>query len=69
MKNWYNNLPEKLQKIIKGAGIAFLGLLATFMQEQIPTIDFGSFAVYMVAINSILVNTIRLFIAYLVEKS
>lgn len=69
MKNWYNSLPEKVQKIIKGAGIAILGLLATFIEEQIPTIDFGSFAVYMVALNSILVNAIRLFIAYLVEKA
>ena len=60
--NWYFNLSEKQQKIIKGAIIAGLGLLATFMEEQIPGINFGKYAVYAVALNSIIVNALKMYV-------
>lgn len=59
---WYNNLSEKQQKILKGAMIAVLGLLATFLEEQIPGINFGKYAVYAVALNSIFVNALRMYV-------
>lgn len=62
--NWFNNLPIKVQKIIKGAIIATLGLLATFLEQQIPGIDFGNYAVYAVALNSIIVNAIKQYVIY-----
>jgi hypothetical protein len=68
IKEYYNNLPVKVQKILKGAMIALLGLLATFLEEQIPLVNFGDYAVYMVALNAIFVNSLRLYIAYLLEK-
>lgn len=64
---WYNNLPEKIQKILKGASVAFLGLLATFLEEQIPGLDFGNYAVWAVAVNGIIVNAIRQLVLYLIE--
>ena len=61
---WFYNLPPKLQKVLKGAMIAGLGLLATFMEEQIPGLDFGKYAPYAVALNSIVVNAIKQYIIY-----
>jgi hypothetical protein len=61
---WFYNLPEKMQKILKGALIAILGLLATFLEEQIPGLDFGKYAVYAVALNSIIVNALKQYIIY-----
>jgi hypothetical protein len=66
--NWYHNLPESTQKVLKGAMIATLGLLATFLEEQIPGINFGNYAVYAVALNSIIVNMIRQYILYCAVK-
>lgn len=62
IKEYYNNLPEKVKKILKGAIIALLGLLATFLEEEIPGLDFGEYAVYAVAANSILVNALKQYI-------
>lgn len=59
IKEYYNNLPVKVQKILKGAMIALLGLLATFLEEQIPGLNFGKYAVYAVAANAIIVNILR----------
>lgn len=60
--NWYYALSEKQQKILKGAMVAGLGLLATFLEEQIPGINFGKYAVYAVAANSIIVNALRMYV-------
>lgn len=66
---WYYNLPEKVQKILKGAMIAGLGLLATFLEEQIPGINFGAYSVYAVALNSIIVNVLKQYVLFCaVEK-
>lgn len=60
-KQWsLNNIDYK--KILVGAGIALLGALATYLQDTIPGIDFGTWTPVIVAINSILVNTIRKFV-------
>lgn len=60
-KQWsLNNIDYK--KILVGAGIALLGALATYLQDTIPGIDFGTWTPVVVAINSILVNTIRKFV-------
>lgn len=64
LKWYYANLPEKVKKILKGAMIATLGLLATFLEEQIPGVDFGKYSVYLVAANSILVNAIKQYIVF-----
>lgn len=64
IKEYYNNLPVKVQKILKGAMIALLGLLATFLEEQIPGLNFGKYAVYAVAVNAIIVNAIRQYIIF-----
>lgn len=66
---FYQNLPEKIKKILKGSVIAFLGLLATFLEEQIPGVELGIYAPYVVVINSILVNALRQFCLYLLETN
>lgn len=53
---------EDFKKVLIGAGIALLGALATYLQDTIPSIDFGVYTPVVVAINSILVNAIRKFI-------
>lgn len=55
-----NNIDYK--KILIGAGIALLGALATYLQDTIPSIDFGVYTPVIVAVNSILINTIRRFV-------
>lgn len=60
-KQWsLNNIDYK--KLLIGAGVALLGALATYLQDTIPGIDFGTWTPVVVALNSILVNTIRKFI-------
>lgn len=54
---------EDLKKIAIGAGIALLGSLATYLQETIPGVDFGDMSFLVVALNSVIVNTIRRFIS------
>ena len=60
-KNW-ELIKQDLIRIAIGAGIALLGALATYLEDTIPGIDFGQWTAVVVAINSILVNTIRKFI-------
>ena len=55
-----NNIDYK--KILVGAGIALLGALATYLQDTIPSIDFGVYTPIIVAVNSIIINAIRKFI-------
>jgi hypothetical protein len=70
IKEYYNNLPEKVQKILKSVMISILGILATFLEEQIPGLDFGKYAVYAVGFNSVIVAAIRQYIAFcLTDKS
>lgn len=68
MKQFYQNLPEKVKKIIKGSVIGILGLLATFLEEQIPGINFGIYTPYVVVLNGIVVNAIKQLGLYLLEK-
>ncbi len=42
-----------------GALMAVGGAIATYLEELIPTLDFGSWTPVAVAVNGILINTIR----------
>lgn len=54
-------------KWLKGACIALLGALLTYLQETIPDIDFGVWTPFIAAGNAAIVNGGRLLIAkYLV---
>lgn len=56
----FNNVDFK--KILTGLGIALLGASATYLQDTIPSVDFGVYTPIVVAINSVIVNAIRKFI-------
>lgn len=55
-------IKDDLKKLGIGAGIALLGALATYLQDTIPSVDFGLYTPVIVALNSIIVNAIRKFI-------
>lgn len=50
---------EQLQKLGMGAAIAMCGAFLTYMEQAIPSIDFGAMTEVIVAVNSILVNYFR----------
>jgi len=50
------------KKVLIGAAVAAIGAIATYLEEYIPGVDFGSFTALAVALNSVLVNTIRNFL-------
>jgi hypothetical protein len=52
-----------LKKVGTGLVIALLGSLATYMEQTCSQIDFGSWTIFIVALNSTLVNLIRKWIA------
>jgi hypothetical protein len=54
---------EDGSKIFKGFLIAVGGAIATYMMETIPNVNFGEYAPVAVAINSVLVNILRKFLA------
>jgi len=58
------------KKLGVGLLIALAGALATFLEDAIPSIDFGQYTLIAGAVNSLLVNLIRKFIAgaVVVEK-
>lgn len=53
---------ETLIKIAKGAGIALVGALLTYITEYLSGIDFGEYTPVVVGIWSIAVNAIREFL-------
>jgi len=55
-------IKQDIKSLAIGLGIALLGALATYLQENIPNVDFGSYTVIVVAVNSAIVNAIRKFI-------
>lgn len=59
--NWVL-IKQDLKKLAVGAGIALLGALATYLQDTIPTVDFGVYTPIIAAVNSIIIATIRKFI-------
>jgi len=59
--NW-GLIKQDAKKLLVGAGIALLGSLATYLQDAVPNIDFGAYTPVIVAVNSILIATIRKFI-------
>lgn len=54
-----NQQKEQLKKIAIGGLIALAGALATYLQDAIPTIDFGTWQPIVFALNSMLVNALR----------
>jgi len=50
-------------KIGIGALIAVGGALATYLEDLIPSLDFGSFSPVAVAFNGVLINIIRKFLS------
>jgi hypothetical protein len=59
--NW-TLIKQDLKRIAIGAGIALLGALATYLEQEIPGFDFGAYTPIVVAVNSILINAIRKFV-------
>lgn len=53
---------EKLNKIGKGALIALGGALVAYIPEAISMVDWGSYLPLVVAISSILINVIRVYL-------
>ena len=45
-------------KILKGAGIACVGALVTYIVQIIPEIDFGNYSELVVALASVLSNVV-----------
>jgi len=56
-----NSLDRK--KIGKGALIAIAGALFTYVESIITTIDFGTYATIVMAVNSVLVNVVAKWLA------
>jgi len=56
-----NSLDRK--KIGKGALIAIIGVLLTYVADLIPTIDFGAYTPIIVVGNYVLANIVRKWIA------
>ncbi len=54
---------EDLKRIGVGALIAIMGALLTYAETQIPNVEFGSWTPILTALNAILVNAVRKFIA------
>jgi hypothetical protein len=54
----FDLIKEDFKKIGKGAGIAVAGAIVTVLLEMIPSIDFGSYTVAVVAINSVICNAV-----------
>ena len=48
-----------LKKIATGLGIAVAGAALTYLEQLIPSIDFGVYAPLAVSVNSVLVNLAR----------
>lgn len=55
----YEMNKEDWKKIGIGALIAIAGALATWMQEVIPGVNFGSYTTVMIVVNSVVINILR----------
>lgn len=55
----YTLCKEDAKKIGKGAVIAILGALLTYLSEVIVDVDFGQYTPIVMAIWSVLVNIVR----------
>lgn len=63
MSKRYSLNKEDFKRIGIGALVAIVGALLTYAETQIPNVDFGSYTPLIVAVNSILTNAVRKFIA------
>ncbi len=51
------------KKVVVGMLIAAAGAALTYLQDAIPAIDFGQYALFAVALNTMIVNTCRKLLA------
>lgn len=54
---------KDIERIVKGAMIAVAGALVVYIADVIPTIDFGIWSPLAVALASVAVNALRIWIA------
>jgi len=64
----YSLVKEDLKRVGVGALVAILGALATYFEQTIPNIDFNAYTPLVVAINSVVVNVIRKYVAETIYK-
>lgn len=55
----YSLVSEDLKRIGVGALVAVGGALITYLADTIPNVDFGVYTPVIVALNSILLNSLR----------
>lgn len=63
MSKKYSLNKEDFKRIGIGALVALVGALLTYLETLIPNVDFGNWTPVAVAINSILANAVRKYIA------
>lgn len=54
---------QDVERILKGAMIAVAGALAVYIADIVPTIDFGIWTPLAVALASVAVNALRIWVA------
>ena len=54
---------EEMKKVGKGALIAFAGAALTVLVDVIPGVDFGKYTVVVMAVNSVVVNLLRIWLS------
>lgn len=54
---------EDMTRILKGAMIAVAGALVVYLADVVPTIDFGIWTPLAVALASVAVNALRIWVA------
>lgn len=63
MSKRYQLNREDLKRIGIGALVALAGALLTYLETLIPNVEFGVYSPLAVAVNSILANAVRKFLA------
>lgn len=63
MSKRYQLNKEDLKRIGIGALVALVGALLTYLETLIPSVDFGVYTPVAVAVNSILANAVRKYLA------
>lgn len=56
--------PQEWQSILKGAGLAVLGALVTYMSQNLTNVDFGQYTYIIVPAVTIVLNLLRKFVLH-----
>ena len=59
MSEPFNLHSNDLKRVAVGGLICLVGALATYLEQSIPTIDFGQWTPLIVAVNSMIINFLR----------